>query len=480
MNFISYSFIALYIAALIARWGIPFLFRLHNNTTATNLRLISLLTLSWIFYAWHIPWYILLILASTIIDYSAANAIQSTPANLQPRRKIILALSLITNIGLLAYFKYSDFLVTSFNEVAGSGLTVPDILLPIGISFYTFQSMSYTIDVYQGKIAAEKSFTRVACYIAFFPQLIAGPIVRANEFLYQFDRKRRFHLKNFLSGAYLILRGLFLKMVVADNLGRIIDQHWAQASQEGQYILALTLLVFFACQLFCDFAGYVDIARGVAYQLGFRLPINFNAPYIATTFSGFWQRWHITLSEWLRDYVYIPLGGNRKGRYRTYLNLFMVLIISGLWHGSNWTFIAWSGMLGLALIVERAIGIKKSHGGLILTLFWFLIVQLTWIFSMSLFRATDIEEGRLILQNAFQGLSTLMFNGFDFSGIDDLVLLGWWFTLPVWLMHLHSFYFGTYTKGMLITHERSIYAGVMLAAVLVLYSNGQQFIYFQF
>ena len=169
----------------------------------------------------------------------------------------------------------------------------------------------------------------------FFPQLVAGPIVRAGAFLYQFDRRRRWHAKVFFEGAYLIVRGLFLKLVVADNLGRIVDERWAVGAAEPHGLLAFSLLFFFACQLLCDFAGYSDIARGVAYQLGFRLPVNFNAPYIARSFAGFWRRWHISLSEWMRDYVYVSLGGNREGWGRLALNLLLVMLISGLWHGAK-------------------------------------------------------------------------------------------------------------------------------------------------
>ncbi len=479
MSFISFSFVGLYFFALLARWGGPLVFR-RSHGGGTGLRVLSLLVLSWVFYAWHVPWYILLILVSTGVDYLAARGIHSTPVAHTGRRKAILTISLLTNLGLLGYFKYADFLVSAVNETAGTGLTVPEILLPIGISFYTFQSMSYTIDVYRGRIAAEQSFLRVACYIAFFPQLVAGPIVRATELLYQFGRKRHFHLHVFMAGGYLVLRGLFLKMVVADNLGIIIDQHWAQASQTGQGPLALAMLVFFACQLFCDFAGYVDIARGIAYQLGFRLPLNFNAPYIATTFSGFWGRWHITLSQWMRDYLYIPLGGNRKGRGRAFLNLMLVMLISGLWHGANWNFVAWGGVLGLALGLERLLSIGKAPRGWMGTLTWFLVVQLTWIFSMGLFRAAGIEEGWAVTHNALQGLMTLPMSRLDYIGTDGMIVLGWWFTLPVWLLHVRSLLSERWGWGDPSTYERSFVAGAMLAVLLVLYNSSQPFIYFQF
>ncbi|NIV30432.1 MAG: hypothetical protein GWN58_13325, partial [Anaerolineae bacterium] len=285
-------------------------------------------------------------------------------------------------------------------------------------------------DVYRGRIRPEPSFLRLACYIAFFPQLVAGPIVRAADFLYQFNRSRRFHARVFLEGAYLILRGLFLKMVVADNLGVIVDQHWAQGSAQGQGALALALLVFFACQLFCDFAGYVDIARGVAYQLGFRLPVNFNAPYIASSFSDFWRRWHMTLSRWMRDYVYIPLGGSRKRQPRVYVNLMGVMLISGLWHGANWTFVAWGGMLGLALVIERFVGLSGPGRTWPVVLSWFVVVQITWILSMALFRSPSIGAGWVLMTNALSGLLSVP----RYPGTGGMIVLGWWFTLPVWLL----------------------------------------------
>jgi alginate O-acetyltransferase complex protein AlgI len=268
--------------------------------------------------------------------------------------------------------------------------------------------------------------------------------------------------------------------VVADNLGRIIDQYWDQAAVEPQGALALTLLIFFACQLLCDFAGYVDIARGVAYQIGFRLPINFNAPYIATTFSGFWHRWHITLSQWMRDYLYKPLGGSRRGRLLTYLNLLLVMLISGLWHGAAWTFVIWGGALGLALVLERLLGIAERGRPLVSVWAWFVIVQLSWILSMGLFRASSLEQGLAIIEHALVGLVDILFDGYAVTLGADLVQLGWWLTLPVWLMHARTWMAENSRLGSPSTIERSAYAGVMLAGLLMMYSTGQQFIYFQF
>ena len=284
----------------------------------------------------------------------------------------------------------------------------------------------------------------------------------------------------FTEGSYLILRGLFLKMVLADNLGLIIEQYWAGAAAQPQGTLALTLLFFFSCQLLCDFAGYVDIARGVAYHLGFRLPVNFNAPFIATSFSEFWQRWHITLSQWMRDYLYKPLGGSRRGRARTCLNMVLVMVISGLWHGAAWTFVVWGAALGLALVVERLLGIVDAKRPTVSVLVWFVMVQLSWILSMGLFRASNLEQGAAIIDHALIGLVAVLYDGYSLGPDTDLVQFGWWLTLPVWLLHLRSWLAEHTRFGPPAMLERWAYAGVMLACLLMLYTTGQQFIYFQF
>lgn len=493
MSFVSASFLVLYLLALIVRWG---------SGSKTQLRIIGLLGLSWVFYAWHVPQYIFLILFSTVVDYvagrlidvmshsdrNAASATENTRASNRKKLFVVLV-SILLNLGLLAWFKYAGFLVTSISEVGqfaalpgdsnDQGWRFADIVLPIGISFYTFQSLSYTIDVYRKDIRAEKNFLRFACYIAFFPQLVAGPIVRAKSFFYQFDRKRRFHIRVFLEGCYLILRGLFLKLVIADNLGTIVDKHWVQAADEPNGVLAFSLLVFFAYQLFCDFAGYSDIARGLAYQLGFRLPINFNAPYIAGSFSEFWRRWHITLSQWMRDYVYIPLKGGRSTAARVALNLMIVMVISGFWHGANWTFLAWGSILGFALLAERALGFHKQRT-IAVSLVWFAVVQLVWIFSLGLFRSENIDQAWHIMLHATFVVPQLFerFQGLDRA--DGLIVLGWCLCLPVWALHGRALLAERTALGRAGAWERSLYAGIMLAAVLMMYSSVQTFIYFQF
>lgn len=295
MSFISVSFLIFYLVVLVGRFTV--------GRDKQNLwYLYGLVAASLLFYSWHVPAYVLLLLLNIVTSYTAGRVLGGTEkAGL---RRLALLLVLGVNLSVLAYFKYAGFLTDLFADMTGqvvepnSVFAIADILLPIGISFFTLQSLSYTFDVYRGRIAAETNFASFALYIGFFPQLLAGPIVRATQFLYQWSRKRRIHLRVFSWGAYLLLRGVFLKVVVADNLGFVVDRFWKQAVRpDATETLAFSLLVFFAFQLLCDFMAYTDIARGIAYQLGFRLPINFNAPYLATSFSHFWRRWHITLSQ---------------------------------------------------------------------------------------------------------------------------------------------------------------------------------------
>jgi alginate O-acetyltransferase complex protein AlgI len=471
MSFVSFSFALLYLAAL--------LFRIATRSGGAAY-VCGLLALSWIFYAWHVPAYIFLLLFSTGVDYAAARWIDAAPAAAVVRRRGILIVSLLLNLGVLAYFKYGGFLLDNLAALFGEApWTTREIVLPIGISFYTFQSMSYTIDVYRGHIAAERSFVRMACYVAFFPQLVAGPIVRAGDFLYQLERHRPLRLAVFGEGAYLILRGLFLKVVVADNLGRIVDAHWAGAAraEEGGGAVALSLLVFFSCQLFCDFAGYTEIARGVAYQLGFRLPVNFDAPYLATTFRDFWRRWHITLSTWFRDYVYIPLGGSRGGRVRALVNLLCVMLVAGLWHGASWTFVLWGAVHGTAVALERVLGFERGLRTRLGAAVWYLAVQLTWIASMGLFRAGNAADGWRMIRRAATGLTALW--GAADHPIPAEVVAAWWFVVPVATLHLRRLadrHYGVAPHR----YERALYAGAMLAAIATLYTTSRQFIYFQF
>ncbi len=483
MSFVSIAFLLLYPLVL----GLRLLVGRDARETPY---LAGLLASSLIFYGWHEPAYLLLIGASTGVDYLAARSMDSVASQDDRLRRRILTLALAVDLGLLAAFKYAGFagrlvaaLLERLGVEAGPGIaqfSTLEILLPIGISFYTFQSMSYSIDVYRRRIPAESSLLRVALYVSFFPQLVAGPIVRAGDFLGQLERRRRLRSGAVFSGVHLIVRGLFLKLVVADNLAPLVDQSWGRvASGEAEPGLALATLVFFSCQLLCDFAGYCDIARGLAYPLGFRLPVNFDAPFLATTFSGFWRRWHITLSSWMRDYLYVPLGGNRGTATRTGLNLFAVLVMSGLWHGAAVTFVVWGALHGLAIVLERVLGVAQR--GRALRVLWFFIVQGGWIASMAVFRARDLGEAGTIAASALAALlhpSTLLELWSGPAAAD--VVTGCLLTLPVWAMHARAALNERRPETVPGALGRAVQTGVMLALVLTFYTRAQSFLYFQF
>ena len=317
-----------------------------------------LLIASYLFYGLWDYRFLTLIFASTFIDYLAAIWIDA--ARRQEKNglaRLAFAVSLVSNLGMLAFFKYYNFFIDSANQLLGtlglpSSLPVLNIILPVGISFYTFQTLSYTIDVYRGELAARRNFLDFALFVSFFPQLVAGPIERASEFLPQVERPRIITRQHVSEGLYLIIIGLVRKVAIADSAGALADQFF---EKPGDYssIQLVAALILYSLQIYGDFAGYTDIARGSASLLGFRLMRNFAHPYFAIGFSDFWRRWHISLSTWLRDYLYVPLGGNRRGRGRTYANLLTTMLIGGLWHGASWNFVIWGALHGAYLAVER-------------------------------------------------------------------------------------------------------------------------------
>ena len=316
---------------------------------------LLLLVASYTFYAAWDARFLILMAVSTLVDFRVAQGIgKSTCAS---RRRRLLILSLVVNLGILGFFKYYGFFVESLQSLLASlGITFHawtlQVVLPVGISFYTFQSMSYTIDVYRRRLSPCRKLSDFALYVSLFPQLVAGPIERATHLLPQVEQPRHRKLTNFTEGFHLFLWGLFKKVVVADNMALIVDPIF---SHEGEYTAGKVLVgvVAFAFQIYGDFSGYTDMARGVARLLGFDLMINFNLPYFATSPQDFWHRWHISLSTWLRDYLYIPLGGNRLGTARTYVNLMLTMLLGGLWHGAAWTFVIWGGYHGLLLAAQR-------------------------------------------------------------------------------------------------------------------------------
>ena len=375
---------------------------------------ILLLAASYFFYGWWDPRFLGLIAVSTGVDFVCARSIARLPAG--GRRRALLATSLAINLGFLALFKYFNFFVDSFSatlEAIGFHhvpVATLRILLPPGISFYTFQEVAYIVDVYQGKLEPAESLVDYALFVSLFPHLIAGPIQRPGHLLPQVQSERQLDGEKFFDGLMLILTGLFRKTVIADNCALLADA--AFSGHMGPPTLPVVLIgtYAFAWQIYGDFSGYSDIARGSAQLLGFHFMVNFRQPYLATSLQDFWRRWHISLSTWLRDYLYIPLGGNRHGEKQTYRNLMLTMLLGGLWHGANWTFVIWGAIHGVGLSIERAgkrmLGIADAeHSPLTSAFAWaqriviFNLVCLAWVF----FREPSLGESLAFLR----GLGTL-------------------------------------------------------------------------
>ena len=355
MIFSSWLFGFFFLAVFGAYWAIP----------ARRGRHLLLLAASYAFYMSWNPWLAGLILGSTVLDFLVGLALERTRA--PQRRKLILLASITGNLGILALFKYADFFVLSLRDLLeGIGfhtdLHTLGILLPVGISFYTFQTLSYTIDVYRRRIDPTHHFIEFALFVAFFPQLVAGPIVKAHEFLPQLAEIKRFCWRRIESGTVLFMVGLTKKILIADNLAGLADPVFADPTAFVTRDLWLAMFCY-GGQIYCDFSGYSDMAIAVARVLGYDLPRNFASPYLAVGMSDFWKRWHISLSTWLRDYLYIPLGGSRAGRLLTYRNLMITMLLGGLWHGASWTFVVWGAIHGVALIAAKLLrgGSRETH-----------------------------------------------------------------------------------------------------------------------
>ena len=395
-------------------------------------------------------------------------------------RRIWLLISLVNNLALLLFFKYARFVIENLNALLG-WLHVPlqlsdpstlmpfgfEYLLPVGISFFTFQSLSYTIDFYLGKVHRERNFLRFATFVCFFPQLMAGPIERARNLLPQFRQFPPIRLENFTDGASLFLVGLFKKLALANYLAFYADRIYDHPGAYGAPALILGTIAF-GWQIFFDFSGYTDMARGVAKLLGFNLILNFNNPYLATGLGEFWSRWHISLSSWFRDYLYIPLGGNRHGKFNTYRNLFITFLVSGLWHGAAWTFLIWGGLHGLGVMItrelERSAFYRERVPRFLKQAGVFLFVSLTWIF----FRAESLGDATLILGRIF----TAAWKDPQIPALMLALIAGVW---------LYQFVYESRYRLLL----RASFVRVGLAAAMVLYlcvcsSGGGAFIYFQF
>ncbi len=383
---------------------------LHNWRFPWTIKKINLLVASYIFYAAWNPPFVILLWISTVVDWWAAQAM--VRSDRQSTRRAWMITSVAVNLGMLGFFKYGEFLLANFvlmTKVLGVDFHPAqyDIILPVGISFYTFATLSYTLDVYLRRAQPAKRFLDYALFVTFFPHLVAGPIMRPTELVPQFAEQRKASAHQLFFGLALVTLGLFQKVVIADGfLGPVVEKVYDAHDKTPGMLDAWAATFAFAGQIFCDFAGYSTTAIGVAMCLGFAMPDNFRFPYAAIGFSDFWRRWHITLSSWLRDYLYIPLGGNRHGEARTYAALMGTMLLGGLWHGASWTFVVWGGLHGTYLAAER--WLKQRFAGfepgrttlLALGLLTFLLVNITWVF----FRAKTFG-GAATLLTAMVGMS---------------------------------------------------------------------------
>lgn len=358
-------------------------------------RWLFMTIMSLLFYGWWDWRFIFLILFSGTLDYVCGLWMHCYPK----KAKILLAVSLAGNLGSLAFFKYTYFLLDVLNDVLflmGVEFVIPEpgfsIVLPVGISFYTFQSLSYTLDIYKGRLSPTKNYLHFMSYLTMFPQLVAGPIIRAKDLLHQLSENRITSKIAQHHGLKLIAYGLFQKAVIADNLGYMVDRVFqAKTIHDGTPLIWVTMVAF-SFQIFCDFSGYSLMARGMAKLMGYHFKMNFNHPYLAIGFKDFWQRWHISLSSWFRDYVYIPLGGNKKGLARSIVYMTATMIVSGIWHGANLTFVVWGAMHALFLTMERVLRPERKLSQFIIWGYTFAFVLIAWVFfrSDSLFQATEV------------------------------------------------------------------------------------------
>lgn len=488
MLFNSLHFLIFFVVVTTAYFAIP-----HRR------RWFLLLAASCYFYMAFVPVYILILGFTIVVDYFAGIFIESSQGK---RKRGFLIASLIANIGVLAIFKYYNFLNDNLSLLLhGAGYQNPapylSILLPIGLSFHTFQAMSYTIEVYRGKQKAERHFGIYSLYVMFYPQLVAGPIERPQNLLPQFYEKHHFDYRNATDGLKLMVWGLFKKVVIADRLAMVVDNVYNNP-REHTGLSFIVATVFFSFQIFCDFSGYSDMAIGAARIMGFKLMKNFDRPYHAKSVGEFWRRWHISLSTWFRDYLYLPLGGNRAPVPRRYLNLFIVFLVSGLWHGANWTYVIWGALHGFYMIFALMTkNIRRFLAGYVglnkLPLFYnflqipvtFTLITFAWVF----FRANTVSDAFYILQKSIAGLPAEISDLYHRLPLDlDLglskseLLIAVAAIVGMELIHAlqHRYQLGDWLKSQPLFVRWSIYyAAVFIILFFGIYEN-RPFIYFQF
>ena len=480
MLFNSSAFLVFLVVVFIVYW---------KAASVSNLRgRWVLLISSYIFYGWWDWRFLILIVISSASDFFIGKMIYHTKQ--QQKRKLLLGLSLAINLGILFFFKYFGFFIDSLRAVTGAEVSATgwdslDIILPVGISFYTFQTLSYTIDIYRRKIEPTRSALTFFTFVAFFPQLVAGPIERAIRLIPQFERNSPFTFSRASSGLQLMLWGFFKKMVIADQLAFLVDAVYGSPENFGGAAIIVTTL-FFGFQIYCDFSGYSDIAIGTARLFGIELMVNFRTPYFATSLKHFWHRWHISLSTWFRDYVYIPLGGSRNSSFRTAQNILITFVVSGLWHGANVTFLIWGFIHGVAYVTEQAISpLIRISARLRNGLGWFItfvIVNFSWLF----FRAESGSRAVFMLKKLMSDSQNL--TDFKYLLVSDgsltepaRMLL---FAFPVFLGT--EFFIGKRTFESVL-HGKPVavrwgfyYLIVLMILFLGVLKSAPQFIYFQF
>ena len=472
MSFVSLAFALLFIAAYL-------LSRLSKTREQKHL---ILLAASYVFYAYWDARFLLLLIVQTYISYYLAKRIERSATQAQSKRFLILGVSV--SLGILGFFKYFNFFIDSFATLFHiDSMGTLNIILPVGISFYTFQALSYLIDVYRKKLKASDRFVKISLYISFFPQLVAGPIVRANDFLPQLDEDREMTKSNLVEGAQIFLFGLIKKVVIADRLAVCVDAVFASPNSYSGLSIFLAVIAY-SIQIYCDFSGYSDMAIGVAKTFGYDLCKNFNMPYIARNPSEFWKRWHISLSTWLQDYLYISLGGNRKGRARTYVNLMLTMLLGGLWHGASWQMVFWGALHGGALVVHKAfrsvsdtydLTIKndalKKLAAVFSVIGTYLFTCLGWIF----FRAQSFADATTMISRIITNANGVHYY-YVYTFIFGLIIAAA-FAVGARMNHGNGFYplldFSRFRSKVVILF-------VIFLLLMFFYAGDTAFIYFQF
>ena len=451
---------------------------------APRFRWILLLVASCYFYMYFYPPYLLILIFLILVDYFAAIVIDN--ASTEKRKNAWLTISLIGNLGMLAFFKYYNFLLDNVDQLCAplgwhNPMLIMNILLPIGLSFHTFQSMSYTIEVYRGNVKPERHLGIYSLFVMFYPQLVAGPIERGTTLLPQLKKNdNRLEYDNVMIGLSQMLYGFFKKVVVADSLAMYVNSIYNYGNFNTGFT-ALFATWMFAFQIYCDFSGYSDIAIGAGRVMGYRMMTNFTIPYFSKSVTEFWRRWHISLSSWLRDYLYISLGGNRKGKFRTYLNNMLTMLLGGLWHGASWNYVIWGGLNGIYLAGEKMFNVKVRKPAMpfwkkaVYAFITFNLICLTWVF----FRAHTFSSAMGILHSIFNPVDWFNLRIQDTSIFFNMVSM-----LALLLLFDYFIFRKKNAETFYKDSSRLVFSGfhLLLLVIILLFgvSEGDQFIYFQF